>query len=386
MKSLIKLTRKKISFIWNDVCKQTFELLKRTVIETSILVHFDFKKQIYIKNDSFDFVFAEILSQMRKNDELHSVTFFSKNLASIECNYEIYDKELLIIIRCFEQWRFELLFIEFDVFVKVLIDHKNLEYFMFIKQLNWRQSKWVQFLTDFHFVIIYLLEKSNEKADSLIKKIEDVFDKKNDHQKQQNQILFSFERFDKELQAVGLTIIFEQNRLSLMQKMHDHLAFDHLNVNKIIRLLRRNYRWSEMIRDVKQFIRNCHICKRAKAIKDKYNELLNLLSISNRSWIDIILDFVIELSESRNYNAILMIINWLSKMHYYISCTIDENDTTAEETTKLFIQHVWKLHELLTTMISNRDSQFIFLVWDTICRMLRIKTKLFIAFYSKTNE
>jgi hypothetical protein len=81
-----------------------------------------------------------------------------------------------------------------------------------------------------------------------------------------------------------------------------------------------------------------------------------------------------------------MMINWLSKMHHYISCIIDENDTTAKETTKLFIQHVWKLHELLTTMISNRNSQFIFLVWDTICRMLKIKTKLFIAFHSKTNE
>jgi hypothetical protein len=80
-----------------------FELLKRTIIEASILIHFDFKKQIYIKSDSSDFVFAEVLSQMRKNDELHLVTFFSKNLASIECNYEIYDKELLTIVRCFEQ-------------------------------------------------------------------------------------------------------------------------------------------------------------------------------------------------------------------------------------------------------------------------------------------
>jgi hypothetical protein len=81
-----------------------------------------------------------------------------------------------------------------------------------------------------------------------------------------------------------------------------------------------------------------------------------------------------------------MMINRLSKMHHYISCIIDENDTTTEETTKLLIQHVWKLHELFTTMISNRDSQFISLVWDTICRMLRIKAKLFIAFHSKTNE
>jgi hypothetical protein len=186
VKSLIKLIRKNVSFIWNDACKRAFELLKRTVIKTSILTHFDSKKQTYIKSDSSNFVSVDVLSQMRKNDEFHSVTFFSKNLISIECNYEIYDKKLLTIMRYFEQWRFELLFIKSNVFVKVLINHKNLELFMFTKQLNKRQNKWTQFLTDFHFVIIYLSEKSNEKADSLIKKTKDVSNKKNNRQKQQN--------------------------------------------------------------------------------------------------------------------------------------------------------------------------------------------------------
>ncbi len=336
MKSLIKLTRKDVIFNWNEACKIAFKLLKRTIIETSILAHFDLKKQIYIKSDFFDFVSAEVLFQMRENDELHFVTFFSKNLVSIKCNYEIYDKELLTIVRCFEQWRFELLFIECDVSSKMLIDHKNLKYFMFIKQLNRRQNKWVQFLTNFHFVVTYLFEKFNEKADSLIKRTEDISNKKNDRQKQQNQVLLLSERFDKSLQAVKITIILEQNRLTLMQEMHDQFAFDHSDVNKIIKLLKRNYRWFEIIRDVKQFIKNCHICK----VKNKYNELLNLFSMSIRSWIDIILNFVIDLSESRNYNAVFMIINRLSKMHHYSFCTANENETTTEKTTKLFIQHV----------------------------------------------
>jgi hypothetical protein len=139
---LIKLIRNDVSFTWNKACKATFELLKRIVIETSILTHFDLKKQIYIKSDFLNFVSAEILSQMKENEELHSVTFFSKNFALIECNYEIYDKELLTIMKYFEQWRFKLLFMKLNVLVKILIDHKNLEYFMFTKQLNRRQSRW----------------------------------------------------------------------------------------------------------------------------------------------------------------------------------------------------------------------------------------------------
>jgi hypothetical protein len=386
MKSLIKLTRKDVIFNWNEACKIAFELLKRTVIEASILAHFDLKKQIYVENNSFDFVSAEVLSQMRENDELHSVTLFSKNLASIECNYEIYDKELLTIVRCFEQWRFELLFTESDVSIKVLTNHKNLKYFMITKQLNRRQNKWAQFLANTHFVITYLFEKSNEKADSLIKRVEDVFDKKNDRQKQQNQILFSSERFDKELQAVELILIFESKRLSLMQEVHDQFAFDHSKMNRTIKLLKRNHRWFEMIRDVKQYIRNCLTCRRFKAARDKYQKLLNSLSMFERSWIDIILDFVIDLLDSKEYNVILMMIDWLSKMHHYISCVTNENETTTEETAKLLIQHVWKLHELFITMIFDRDSQFISLVWDTIWKILKIKAKLFIAFHSETNE
>jgi hypothetical protein len=364
VKSLIKLTKKNVLFSWNEACKIAFELLKRTVIEASILTHFDLKKQIYIESDFSDFVFAEVLSQMRKNDELHLVTFFSKNLVSIECNYEIYDKKLLTIVRCFEQWRFELLFIESNVSIKMLIDHKNLKYLMFIKQLNRRQSRWVQFLIDFHFVIIYLLEKSNEKADSLIKRAKDVSNKKNDRQKQQNQILLSFERFEQSnfLQAVELIIMLESNRLSLMQEMHDQFAVDHSRVNKTIKLIRRNHHWSEMIRDVKQYVRNCHICKRVKATSDKYHELLNSLSVFDRSWTDITLDFVTDLFDSRDYNAVLMMIDRLSKMHHYIFCKIDENEITIEKTIKLFIQHVWKLRELFITMISDRESQFISLV------------------------
>jgi hypothetical protein len=386
VKSLIKLIRKNVSFLWNEACKQTFELLKRTIIKVFILAHFDSKKQIYIKSDSSNFVFAKILSQMRKNDELHFVIFFSKNLASIECNYEIYDKELLTIMRCFKQWKLELLFIESNVLIKMLIDHKNLKYFMFIKQLNRRQNKWTQFLTDFHFVITYLLEKFNEKADSLIKRAEDVSNKKNDRQKQQNQILLSSKRFDKSLQTVELIMMLESNRFLLMQEMHDQLAFDHSEINKTIKLLRRNHRWSKMNRNVKQYIRNCHIFKKVKATKNKYHELLNSLSIFNKSWTNIILDFVTELFNSKEYNAILMIIDRLSKMHHYIFCTIDENEITIEKTIKLFIQHVWKLHELLITMISDRESQFISLVWDTICKMFKIKAKLFTTFHSQTNE
>ncbi len=97
-------------------------------------------------------------------------------------------------------------------------------------------------MIDFHFVIFYLLEKFNEKADSLIKRVENVSNKKNDRQKQQHQVLLSLDRFDKILQAIKLTIVSESNKLSLIQEVHNQLAFNHSKINKTIKLLKKNHR------------------------------------------------------------------------------------------------------------------------------------------------
>jgi hypothetical protein len=52
------------------------------------------------------------------------------------------------------------------------------------------------------------------------------------------------------------------------------------------------------------------------------------------------MNFVIELSESKEFNAILMIIDRLTKMHHYISRMTTEQDTSAEKIARLLINHV----------------------------------------------
>jgi hypothetical protein len=75
------------------------------------------------------------------NDEgiLYPVTFFSKKHTPAQYNYEMYDKELMAIIRAFEEWRPEL---EGGLHpIQVLSNHKNLEYFMSTKLLNHHQTR-----------------------------------------------------------------------------------------------------------------------------------------------------------------------------------------------------------------------------------------------------
>jgi hypothetical protein len=130
------MTRKNQSFYWFENCQIAFEQLKKRIIETFVLSYFFSELETFLESDSFDYVSIEILSQKENDDLIKSVTYFSKTLFSVECNYEIYDKKLLTIIRCFEQWRVELQSVE--SFTNVLTDHKSLKYFMIIKKLNKR--------------------------------------------------------------------------------------------------------------------------------------------------------------------------------------------------------------------------------------------------------
>jgi len=76
--------------------------MKRRMIETSILRHFDQTREAILETDSFDYVNDDILSQYDDEETLHSMIYYSKNLSLAECNYEIYDKKLLAIIRAFK--------------------------------------------------------------------------------------------------------------------------------------------------------------------------------------------------------------------------------------------------------------------------------------------
>jgi hypothetical protein len=168
--------------------------------------------------------------------------------------------------------------------------------------------------------------------------------------------------------------------------MHDQSTVNHSNIRRIYEFVKRLYYWSKVKNFIDKYVRNCHTCKRSKASKNRYAELLNFLSISDKSWTDITMNFVIELFVNHEFNVILMIINRFTKMHHYISCTIIDENITTEETTRLLIGHVWKLHELSNIIVSDRESQFVSLLWKIVCRILQISAKLSIAFHFETNE
>jgi len=189
--SLTHLIRKDVFFVWFQKCQIAFNTLKKVFTFKIILCHYNSDHKIVIEINALNYVFKDILSQYYENEILHSVAYLSKKHNSVECNYEIYDKKLMIIVCTFKKWWSEL---EDSIYsVEMIMNHKNLKYFMSTKQLSRHQTHWSEFLSRFNYHIAYYFNKIDDKLNALTRRSEDLSKERNtfdsQHQYQHQTIL-----------------------------------------------------------------------------------------------------------------------------------------------------------------------------------------------------
>ena len=121
-KSLTELIRKNTKWIWTKEREESFLKLQQEFSRDQFLQSFKEDKETIIKTDAFNIIIAGVLQQERK-----LIAFYSKWLLPAEQNYTITEKEMLAVIQEVKTWRHYLK--EIKRVVKILTDHKNLEYF-----------------------------------------------------------------------------------------------------------------------------------------------------------------------------------------------------------------------------------------------------------------
>ena len=84
-------------------------------------------------------------------------------------------------------------------------------------------------------------------------------------------------------------------------------------------------------------------------------DLLRPLEIPSRKWAHVATDLVTDLPESNGYMAFAVFIDKLMKMVHLVYYT---EEVTTMEYAKLFVDHVFRLHDLLEVIISNQDPYF----------------------------
>jgi len=100
--------------------------------------------------DTSGYAIGEVLYQ-KQDEKWKPIAFLSRTMQPVERNYEIYNKELLAIVKVLVRWR-QYLLNAMESF-KIWMDHKNLKYFRESHKLNGRQARWYLKLQDYNFIL-----------------------------------------------------------------------------------------------------------------------------------------------------------------------------------------------------------------------------------------
>ncbi|KAK9406121.1 hypothetical protein NXF25_004895 [Crotalus adamanteus] len=174
----------------------------------------------------------------------------------------------------------------------------------------------------------------------------------------------------------------ESLRTSVLRRCHDAKQAGHFGFLKTLHLLRRQFWWPRLKVDVEQYVRGCHVCASAKPRIGKPMGLLQTVSNPSRPWEEIAMDFIVELPENRGYNVIWTVIDLFSKQAHFIPC---KGLPSARRLSRLFIQHIYRLHGTPKRIISDRGVQFTARFWREFVHLLGSSQALSSAYHPSTN-
>ena len=121
---LTHLLKKDVPFIWTPECTKAIQTLKELVKGDPVLMCPDHNRPFTLKVDASQYALGAVLSQQNDAGRLQPVGYFSKTLIPAERNYNVYDRELLTLVRSLEHWRHLLMGTSHPI--EVFTDHEGL--------------------------------------------------------------------------------------------------------------------------------------------------------------------------------------------------------------------------------------------------------------------
>ncbi|KAL8127284.1 hypothetical protein AgCh_014263 [Apium graveolens] len=208
-------------------------------------------------------------------------------------------------------------------FSKVL-DQQSLRFLTQQREVNPEYQKWVTKLLGFDFDIQYRMGASNKVADAL--------------SRQPDGELLRKELLDGDKEYSGYNIVngvlsykgrcvLPQNSMfktKLLREYHESVSGGHAGELKTYLCLAVDWFWVGMRKDVTQYVQQCRICQQ-KVSQRLPAGLLQPLPVPTHVWSDISMDFIEGLPMSQGINAVLVVVDRLTKnrSNSYI-CSLEE--------------------------------------------------------------
>jgi hypothetical protein len=171
-------------------------------------------------------------------------------------------------------------------------------------------------------------------------------------------------------------------QMKLLHACHVNAIGGHSRVPVTYLRPKKMFAWIGMKKVVTDFVKTCVICQQSKPDRHKLPGLLQPLPVPSGAWQIISLDFVEGLPVSGRFNSILVVVDSFTKCGHFIPL---HHPFSAASVAKAFMNQVYRLHGLPTTIVSDRDSIFTSLFRKELFRLADVTLQMSSSYHSQTD-
>ncbi|GJR15555.1 putative reverse transcriptase domain-containing protein [Tanacetum coccineum] len=414
-KPMTKLTQKKVKFEWGDKQEAAFQLLKQKLCSAPILALPEGSEDFIAYCDASKKGLGAVLMQREK-----VISYASRQLKIHEKNYTTHDLELGAVVFALKIWRHYLYGTKCTVFT----DHKSLQHILDQKELNMRQRRWLELLSDYDCDIRYHPGKANVVADALSRKEREpplrvralvmtisldlpkqILNAQTEARKPENiksedvgGMLIENAKFPEaireqklEPRADGTLCLngrswlpcYGDLRTVIMHESHKSKYSIHPGSDKMYQDMKKLYWWPNMKADIATYVNKCLTCAKVKAEHQRPSGLLVQPKIPEWKWDNITMDFVMKLPKmSQGYDTIWVIVDRLTKSAIFTP--MRETDP-LDKLARLYLKEVVTRHGIPVSIICDRDPRFASNFWRSLQSALGTNLDMSTAYHPQTD-
>ncbi|GJY49715.1 putative reverse transcriptase domain-containing protein [Tanacetum coccineum] len=293
-----------------------------------------------------------------------------QELLVYEKNYTTHDLELGAVVFALKMWRHYL----YGTKCVVFTDHKSLQHILDQKELNTRQRRWLELLSDYDYEIRYHPGKANVVADALSRKErskplrvralvmtiglnlpKQILSAQSEAKKEENFINEDLRGMINKLEprADGTLCLNNQSwipclgdlRALIMHESHKSKYSIHPGSDKMYQNLKKLYWWPNMKAEIATYVSKCLTCAKVKIEYQKPS--------GQRT--------------NPGQDTIWVIVDRLTKSAHFLPM---REDDTLEKLTRQYLKEVVTKHGVPVSIISDRDGKFTSHFWKSLHKAL----------------
>ncbi|GJW09631.1 putative nucleotidyltransferase, ribonuclease H, partial [Tanacetum coccineum] len=353
-----------------------FQTLKKKLCIASILALPEESENFIVYCNASHKGLGAVLMQKEK-----VIAYASRQLKIHEKNYMTHDLELGAVVFALKMWRHYL----YGTKCVVFTDHKSLQHILDQKELNMRQRRWLELLSDYDCELRYHPGKANVVADALSRKSRpkplrvralvmtiglnlpvQILNAQVEARKEENYGTKDLCGMIKNLEPRTDETLCLKNRSWIPY-------FD----------LKKLYWWPNMKAEIAMYVSKCMTCAKVKA---KYQNLSGLLVqpiIPIWKWEKITMDFVTKLPKTTSgQDTIWVIVDRLTKSAHFLPM---KETNSMEKLTRQYLKEVVSRHRVLVSIISYRDNKFTSHLWKSLNEALGTQLDMSMAYHPQTD-